>query len=339
MTAGGHETVLHGHDAASGLQAIIAIHSTTLGPALGGTRFFPYEDERLALTDALRLSEGMTLKAAAAGLDLGGGKAVIIGDPATAGPELWAAYGRLVDQLGGSYITAEDVGTSVADMAQVRRHTRWVCGLPADEGGSGDPSPMTARGVRAAMTATAEHLWGTPDLAGRVIAIQGVGKVGAALARLLADDGAKLVVADARTTAAAAVATDTGAVVVAPDEILFTEADIVAPCALGAVFSEATIPHLRCQAIVGSANNQLAHETDAELLAADGVLYAPDFLVNAGGIINITTELDGAYDPVEATRRVDGIHDTMVAVFDRAVEHGVTPEAAAIALAHSRLDA
>ncbi len=339
MTAGGHEVVLHGHDAASGLEAIIAVHSTKLGPSLGGTRFFPYPDEVTALTDALRLSEGMTLKAAAAGLDLGGGKAVIIGDPSLAGPELWAAYGRLVDRLGGSYITAEDVGTSVENMAEVHRHTQWVCGLPTSEGGSGDPSPMTARGVRAAMTASAEHLWGTSDLAGRVIAIQGVGKVGGALARLLADDGAKLVVADARRKAAESVATDTGATVVAPDEVLFIEADIVAPCALGAVLSDETVPRLRCQAVVGSANNQLAHEAEAEALAARDILYAPDFLVNAGGIVNITTELDGAYDPVEATRRVDGIHDTMVSVLARADRDGITPEAAAIALARSRLDA
>lgn len=337
MSAGGHEMVVHGHDAASGLEAIIAIHSTTLGPALGGTRFFPYPDEATALTDALRLSEGMTLKAAAAGLDFGGGKAVILGDPRLAGPDLWAAYGRLVDRLGGSYITAEDVGTSVENMAEVGRQTRWVCGLPTSQGGSGDPSPMTARGVRAAMTATAEHLWGTPDLAGRVIAIQGVGKVGAVLAQLLAADGAKLFVADARPDAVDAVAQATGATVVDPDEVLFTEADIVAPCALGAVLSEATVARLRCQAVVGSANNQLAHESDAELLASRDILYAPDFLVNAGGIVNISTEVDGAYDPTEATRRVDGIHDTMASVYARAVRDNTTPEAAAIALAESRL--
>lgn len=338
MVAGGHELVAHGIDPSSGLMAIVAIHSTRLGPALGGTRFQRYPDEASALTDALRLSEGMTLKAAAAGLDLGGGKAVIVGDPALAGPDLWAAYGRMVDRLGGAYITAEDVGTTVADMVEVRRHTRWVTGLPIDQGGSGDPSPMTARGVRAAMTAAAEHLWGTADLGGRRVAIQGVGKVGSGLARLLAADGAEVVVADARTDVARSVADAAGATVADPDEVLFADVDIVAPCALGAVLSPTTIPRLRCAAVVGSANNQLAHEGDAKLLADAGILYAPDFVANAGGIINIASEIDGGYDAEAAARRVDGIHDTMVAIFERADRDHTTPHAAAVAVATDRLD-
>jgi glutamate dehydrogenase/leucine dehydrogenase len=338
MAAGGHELVVHGHDPVSGLRAIIAIHSTRLGPALGGTRFRRYPTEAAALTDALRLAEGMTLKAAAAGLDLGGGKAVLVGDPLLAGPDLWAAYGRLVDRLGGAYITAEDVGTTVADMVLVAGETRWVMGLPLEQGGSGDPSPMTARGVRAAMTAAAEHLWGGADLTGRRIAIQGVGKVGSGLARLLAADGADLVVADARPEVARSVAAETGAAVADPEDVLFTEADIVAPCALGAVLSPTTIPGLRCAAVVGSANNQLAHEGDAKLLADAGILYAPDFVVNAGGIINIATEVAGAYDAAEAGRQVDGIHDTMVAIFRRADRDGTTPHEAAVAAARDRLE-
>lgn len=338
MAAGGHELVVHGHDPESGLRAIIAIHSTALGPAVGGTRFRAYPSEAAALTDALRLSSGMTLKAAAAGLDLGGGKGVVLGDPARLrSPGLWAAYGALVDRLSGLYTTAEDVGTTVDDLGEVARHTRWVAGLPVEVGGSGDPSPVTAVGVRAAMRAAAAHRWGDPDLGGRTIAIQGVGKVGGALARLLAADGATLLVGDARPETASAVAEATGATVVDPDAVLSAEADIVSPCALGGVLSVDTIPALRCEVVVGSANNQLATEHDAQRLADAGVLYGPDFVANAGGIVNIAVELEGTYDPVEAHRRVEGIGDTMASVLRRADAEAITPEAAAMALATDRL--
>lgn len=338
MAAGGHELVVHGHDPASGLRAIIAIHSTVLGPALGGTRFRAYGSEAEALTDALRLSSGMTLKAAAAGLDLGGGKGVVIGDPARLrSPALWRAYGTLVDRLGGTYVTAEDVGTTVADLVEVARHTSWVCGLPMETGGSGDPSPMTALGLRAAMRAAAAHRWGDADLAGRTIAIQGVGKVGGALARLLAEDGATLVIGDARPEVASAIAEATGAGVVDADAVLFAEADVVAPCALGAVLSATTIPRLRCEVVVGSANNQLATDDDADSLAEAGILYGPDFVANAGGIVNIAVELEGTYDPIEARRRVEGIGETMASVLRRADAESITPHAAAVALADQRL--
>jgi leucine dehydrogenase len=231
----------------------------------------------------------MTLKAAAAGLDLGGGKAVIIGDPEVDRSEpLLEAYGRVVETLGGAYITAEDVGTTVEDMAVVARTTAHVKGLPIEEGGSGDPSPMTARGVFASMRAVAAHLWGDPVLVGRTVAIQGVGKVGAALAEMLAGTGADLIVADVDSEKCADVAKRTGAVTVDPEKILEVPCDILAPCALGGALSGESIPRLECRTVVGSANNQLATRDDAARPAAAGILYAPDFVVNAGGIVNIS---------------------------------------------------
>ena len=339
MTDGGHETVLHAVDRPTGLQAIVAIHSTVLGPALGGTRFYPYPDEDSALTDVLRLSSGMTLKAAAAGLDLGGGKAVIIGDSDVLGTEaLFEAYGRVVDSLGGRYITAEDVGTTVEDMAVVARRTRHVKGLPLDMGGSGDPSPMTARGVHVSMRAVAAHLWGSPSLAGRRVAVQGVGKVGAALVELLAADGADVIVADVDRDSLEEVVAATGATVVAPEAILSASCDILAPCALGAVLSASTIPDLRCAAIVGSANNQLATRDDAVRLADVGILYAPDFVANAGGIVNISVELEGdGYSQARAADRVDRIFGRMTEILDVARADAITPLAAAERLANQRI--
>lgn len=340
MGAHGHEQVVHGFDPATGLRAIVAIHSTALGPALGGTRIRPYETEEEALADALRLSEAMSLKAAAAGLDFGGGKAVVIGDPATVKtPELLVAFGHLVDGLCGRYITAEDVGTTVEDMRLIRKATPWVTGLPRDEGGSGDPSPLTARGVLAAMRAVAEHLWSTPSLRGRKVALQGIGKVGGALLDLLLGAGVEVVISDLDTGAARrAGAAAPGVRVVDPDEILAGPCDILAPCALGGILDDRTIPRLRCSAIVGSANNQLAREDHADALAARGILYAPDFVVNAGGIINIAVELEpGGYVPEEAVRRVDRIFENMRNVLERAAASGVTPAAAATALARERI--
>lgn len=341
MAADGHETVTHVIDRPTGLKAIIAIHSTVLGPALGGTRFYPYPDEQAALTDVLRLSEGMTMKAAAAGLDLGGGKAVIIGDPEEITTSaLLEAYGRAVDRLCGAYVTAEDVGTTVDMMTVVARRTRHVKGLPREMGGSGDPSPMTARGVHVSMRAVAEHLWGDPSLHDRTIAIQGVGKVGAPLAERVAAEGARVVIADIDTEDVKTLAEKIGADIVEPDRILEVKCDILAPCALGAVLSEASIERLDCAAVVGSANNQLAEDADADRLAARRILYAPDYVVNAGGIVNIAVEVEtGFYSRDTAGERVDRIGQRLSEILTVAEREQITPQAAAERLAHERIAA
>ena len=333
----GHEEVLFGFDPVSGLRTIIAIHSTALGPALGGTRFYPYTSEDEALFDVLRLSRGMSYKAAAAGLDLGGGKAVIIGDPRTAGSErLLRAYGRIVDSLGGRYITAEDVGTTTSDMEMIRRETRWALGVPVPEGGSGDPSPMTARGLLAAACAVAERLWGSDDLVGRRVAVQGVGKVGSAYVDLLVQAGVEVVISDTHEEKALAAADAYGVKVVAPDEILFVDCDLLSPCALGAVFDDTSIPRLACSAIAGSANNQLLEDSHAEAIAERGILYAPDFVVNAGGLINVAEEMRG-YSTQRALHRVDGLRQATASVLEAATRSGVNPHRAAVARAERRL--
>ena len=329
--------MLFGYDEVSGLKTIIAIHSTALGPALGGTRFYPYRSEEAALEDALRLSTGMSYKAAAAGLDLGGGKAVIIGDPVTDKSErLFRAYGRIVDSLRGRYITAEDVGTTAEDMDMVRRETRWSLGASVALGGSGDPSPVTARGLYAATRAVAMKLWGDPDVAGRRFAVQGAGKVGAAYAQLLVENRAEVVVADPHEPALKAAVDRLGATAVPIDEIHKQETDIFSPCALGAGLNEATIAELSCQAIVGCANNQLAVEEDAQRIADRGILYAPDFVVNAGGLINVHDELHG-YSRTRALHRVDSIYDATTAILDAAERHGINPNEAAEKIAEDRI--
>jgi leucine dehydrogenase len=306
-----HEEVLYGQDPSSGLKAIIAIHSTALGPALGGTRFYPYETEKAALRDALRLAKGMSYKSAAAGLDLGGGKAVIIGDPRTIKSErLLRAYGRLIDSLGGRYITAEDVGATT--------------------------QAATARGVIGAMGAVATRLWGSDDLADRTVAVQGVGKVGSSLVERLTKAGAKTVVCDVNEKALERASSEHGSIIVATDEIFDIECDIFAPCAMGGAINEQTVGRLRCQAVAGSANNQLETEAMADRLMSRGILYAPDFIVNAGGIINIADEMHG-YDRRRAAAAVDQIHDNLRRVFDKADESGVTPNVAAIEVAKDRI--
>ncbi len=334
----GHEQVLFGFDPVSGLKTIIAIHSTDLGPALGGTRFFPYETEDDALVDVLRLAKGMTYKAAAAGLDLGGGKAVIIGDPHTDKSErLFRAYGRIVDSLQGRYITAEDVGTDVADMELVRRETRWAVGIPVPEGGSGDPSPATARGLFAALEAVSERLWGTEDLAGRRVAVQGVGKVGHAFVRLLVEARAEVIATDAYEPSLRRAMDDFGIKGVEPDAIYDIDCDVFSPCALGAVLNEETIPRLSCRAVVGSANNQLATDADADRLAARDILYAPDFVVNAGGLINVYEEMRG-YSRTRAMHRVDSIRDATRRILECAEREGLNPHVAAVRVAERRID-
>ena len=264
----GHERILFAQDAESGLKAIIAVHSTVLGPALGGTRFYPYEREEDALADALRLSRAMTRKNAAAGLDHGGGKGVIIGDPRAIKSEgLLRAYGRAVESLGGAYLTAEDVGTTTADMEVIARETRYVTGMAREAGGSGDPSPTTALGLMAAMRGVARSLWGSTDLTGRHVAVQGVGKVGGAFARMLAGAGARLTIADVNVEAVESLARETGAAVADPASIHAVDCDVFAPCALGGALNPETVPELRCAAIVGSANNQLASDGIAADLA------------------------------------------------------------------------
>ena len=339
MVPDGFEQVVYGHDADTGLQAIIAVHSTALGPALGGTRFWPYPDEAAALVDVCRLAEGMTYKHAAAGLHQGGGKAVIIGEPKTLRTDaLVLAYARLVDGLGGRYLTAEDVGTTQADMDLIRSVTRHVTGVSESLGGSGDPSPATALGVLWAMRAVATRLWGDPSLADRHVCISGVGKVGAALADHLHEEGARLTIADVRPEATAAVVDRTGAAVVDPDKAHAVACDVFSPCALGAVLDAVTIPQLACRAVVGPANNQLATHEDGQRIQDAGVLYAPDYVVNAGGVINIAEEQHG-YDRALAAERIKGIHDNLLGVLDLADADGLTTAEAADRFAERRIEA
>lgn len=337
-----YEQVVFCHDRASGLRAIVAVHSTRLGPALGGTRFYPYATEAAGLEDVLRLARGMTYKAAAAGLDLGGGKAVILGDPARDKTEaLLRAYARHVDALGGRYLTAEDVGTTQADMDLIRKETRFVTGASPELGGSGDPSAATAYGVAWAMKAVAVHLWGDPSLAGRHVAVAGVGKVGTALLGHLAEEGARFTVADVSPAAVERAVVEHGAEVVAVEKIHAMDCDIYSPCALGGSLSAETIPELRCSAVVGSANNQLADgASSAALLAEAGVLYAPDFVANAGGLVNIAEELGpGGYQPERAGAAVRRIFDTVTSVLKAAEVDGVTTAEAADRRAEHRIAA
>ena len=335
----GAEQVAFAADDETGLRAFVAIHSTVLGPGMGGTRFYPFTSERDALLDVLRLARGMAYKHAACGNHLGGGKAVIIGDPRTMRTEeLITTYAQLVDRLGGRYLTAEDVGTTQADMDLIRTVTPYVTGTSESLGGSGDPSPATAWGVFHALFAVAERVWGDASLSGRHVAIAGVGKVGSALARHLAAAGCRLTIADVRDDLVGHLARELDATLVEPDRIHTVECDVLSPCALGATLNEKTIPELRCAAVCGCANNQLATDDDGDRLAAAGVLYAPDYVTNAGGVINIADELrpDG-YDHERAYASVTTIRDTLRRVFERAAADGITPARAADRLAEDRL--
>jgi len=339
IEAGGHEQVVYCHDRSTGLKAIVAIHSTVLGPSLGGTRFYPYPSEDAALADVLRLAEGMTYKAAVAGLAQGGGKAVIIGDPAEVRTdELILTYARFVDSLSGRYITAEDVGTTQADMDLIRRETRWVTGVSQSLGGSGDPSVATAQGLYYGLKAVAMTLWGDTNLEGRHIAVSGVGKVGYAFVRQLVEDRCRVTVADVVPAAAERAVHDFGVEAVAVEKIHATECDVFAPCALGGALTFQTIAELRCAAVCGCANNQLAEVGCDEALAEAGILYAPDYCVNAGGIINISEELRG-YSRERAETGLRHIYDATLAVFDRAKADRITTAAAADRQAESRIDA
>jgi valine dehydrogenase (NAD+) len=333
-----HEQVVFCRDQASGLRAIIAIYSTALGPALGGTRFYPYADEEAALADVLALSRAMAYKAACAGLDLGGGKAVIIGDPATEKTEaLLRAYGRFVQAINGRYYTACDVGTYVEDMDIVARECSFVTGRSPAYGGAGDSSILTAYGVFQGMRAAAEVAWGSPSLRGRRVGIAGVGKVGHHLVEHLLEDGASVVVADVSRDAVDRVR------VVHPevdmldiDDLVSAPMDVYAPCALGGALSDDTVPVLQAAIVCGAANNQLAHPGIEKVLADRGVLYAPDYVVNSGGLIQVADEIEGYSEP-RARAKAAGIYETTKRIFSLATTEGVPPSVAADRLAERRM--
>jgi leucine dehydrogenase len=336
MASMGHEQVVLCHDPASGYRGIIAIHSTVLGPALGGTRFWSYTTDEEAIVDALRLARGMTYKNAVAGLNIGGGKSVIIGDNKTTDRELiFRAHGRFVESLGGRYITAEDVGTSTADMDYVHMETKNVSGLA---GRSGDPSPVTAHGVFRAIQASARERWGKDDVANRTVAVQGCGHVGYFLAKELHEAGARLVVTDIDADRVKRVVTDFGARAVAPEEIYSQRADIFAPCALGAIVNDKTIPQLQVEIVAGAANNVLHEERHGDALEEKGILYAPDYVANAGGVINVYSELAG-WTSARAFRKADEIYDTVLRVFSIARHDKVPTYVAADRLAEQRIRA
>lgn len=313
-----HEDVLFHHDPATSLRAIVAIHSTALGPAAGGCRLWSYGSRHEALTDVLRLSRGMSYKNALAGLAFGGGKAVIIADPKRPKtPELFEAYGRFVDSLGGRYITAEDVGTTTADMQSVARQTRFVSGLARHAGDvGGDPGPKTAFGVYLGLKAAAKVRLGRSDLTDVAIAVQGVGGVGYHLARLLAAEGARLFVADVRAAASERVADEFGATAIAVEDIVAHEVEIFAPCALGAILNAQSIPQLKAKVVAGAANNQLATDRDGMALHAAGVLYAPDYVINAGGIINVFHEYHGAASEAQVSAAIALIPGRLTDIFE-----------------------
>lgn len=330
-----YEQISFGHDPSCGLRSIIAVYSTARGPALGGTRMWQYASEEAALTDALRLAKAMAYKAAAANLSLGGGKAVIMGAPEAKTSALLRAHGRHVERLGGSYITTADVGTTVADLDVVAETTRHVTGTSR---GSGDPSPVTAHGVWHGLRAVAEEAFGEPSLTGRRVVVQGIGKVGGALARMLAEEGARVTVADVRQSEAEELAGEIDAEVADAANALSAPCDVLVPCALGPVVTDETLGRFRCRAIAGAANNQLATPGHGRALAAAGILYAPDYVINAGGLINVEDELHG-YDAARARGRAEGIAGTLREVFAMAKAEGLPPSEAADRLAEERIRA
>lgn len=330
-----YEQVVFNYDEASGLKAIIAIHDTTLGPALGGTRIWDYNTEEEALIDVLRLSKGMTYKSAAAGLNLGGGKAVIIGDPKEIkSEELWRAYGRFVQSLNGRYITAEDVNTAVDDMQIVAEETEYVTGLPST---SGDPSPVTALGVFHGIRASADERYGSDNLSGKVVAVQGVGHVGYYLVKHLKEAGADVIITDINQKNIDKVVEDFGVKVVEPGKIYSVDCDIFAPCALGAVINDDTIPQLKCDIVAGAANNVLEEERHGDKLEENNILYAPDYVINAGGVINVYDELIG-YDRERALRRAKNIYNNIKKVYKISQRDDIPTYQAADIMAEERIN-
>lgn len=337
---GGHEQVVLCQDRASGLKAVIAIHNTALGPALGGTRFHAYASEEEAVLDALNLARGMSYKNALAGLDHGGGKAVIIGDPEVIKTEeLLLAYGRFVSSLGGRYVTACDVGTYVADMDVVARTNRWTTGRSPENGGAGDSSVLTAYGVFQGMRAAAQHQWGDPSLRDKKVGIAGVGKVGRHLVEHLLEDGAEVVITDVRSESVDRILANHPQVraVADTEELIRTEGlDVYAPCALGGALNDDSVPVLTAKVVCGAANNQLAHPGVEKDLADRGILYAPDYVVNAGGVIQVADELHG-FDFERCRMKAGKIFDTTLSIFARAKADGIPPAAAADRLAELRM--
>lgn len=330
------EQLVFCQDRDTGLKAIIGIHDTTLGPALGGTRIWDYESEDDAITDVMRLSVGMTLKNSAAGLNLGGGKAVIIGDPdKIKSEELLRTFGRYVESLGGRYVTAVDVNSTPQDMAHINSETDYVVGL---EGKSGNPSPVTAFGIYRGILAAVGEVYGSEDLEGKVVAVQGLGSVGYSISKHLHDAGAKLYVTDIRKESIDRVVNDMGATAVEPDDIYGVDCDIFVPCAMGAVINDFTIDKLKCKIVAGSANNQLADDKHGQMLKDKEILYVPDFVINAGGAINVYEEMHG-YDKDRAMGRASAIYDAVKKVIQISKENDIPTSEAAEKMAKDRIAA
>ncbi|SEU00695.1 Glu/Leu/Phe/Val dehydrogenase [Paenibacillus sp. NFR01] len=333
-----YEQLLFCQDKASGLKAIIAIHDTTLGPALGGTRMWTYASEEEAIVDALRLARGMTYKNAVSGLNLGGGKTVIIGDPRKDKNEaMFRAFGRFVEGLNGRYITAEDVGTTEADMDIIHQETDHVTGISATYGSSGNPSPATAFGVYQGMKAAAKAAFGTDSLEGKTIAVQGVGNVSFTLCKYLHEEGAKLIVTDIHKPAVQRAIEAYGAQAVDPDEIIGVKCDIYAPCALGATINDESLPRLKAKVIAGAANNQLKEACHGAALHEMGIVYAPDYVINAGGVINVADELNG-YNKDRAFKQIAKIYDSITRVIEISRTNNIPTSAAADRLAEQRIE-
>ena len=336
MRSFGHEQLLLSHDPSCGYYGIIAIHDTTLGPALGGTRFWQYRDTDEAITDALRLARGMTYKSAVAGINLGGGKSVIIGDNRRVDREaLFRAHGRFVETLNGRYITAEDIGTTPADMEYIKLETDHVAGLL---GLSGDPSPVTAYGVYVGMKAAARACWGADALEGKTVAVQGVGNVAYYLCRHLQGEGVRLIVTDIRPEKVKRVVEELGATAVGPDAIYDQKADIYAPCALGATINDDTIPRLKVKVVAGAANNQLAEDRHGDALERRGILYAPDYVINGGGVINVYGELN-RWPAERSLKKAGEIYETLLRIFEIARTERIPTYRAADRLAEQRIAA
>lgn len=338
MSFDNHEQIVFCHDKDTGLKAIIGVHNTVLGPALGGTRMWNYANEWEALNDVLRLSRGMTYKSAVTGLDLGGGKAVIMGDSKIdKTPEMITSFGRYVNSLSGKYITAEDVGTTTADMDRIREVTPYVTGVSESKGGSGNPSPVTAYGVYMGMKAAAKYRLGSDKLEGKTILVQGIGHVGETLVKHLTEEGAKVAIADINRNRLEEVAKKYN-VAIYEDDVYAADVDIYAPCALGATINDDTVYRIKAQVIAGAANNQLANESvHGKILRERGIAYAPDFLINAGGIINVYGEIV-KYAEGEAIRRTENIYNTTLEIFALADSTGITTQQAAMSIAQNRID-
>lgn len=339
ITSLGHEQLVFCYDEPTGLKAIIGIHNTTLGPALGGTRMWNYTSEAEAITDVLRLSRGMTFKAAISGLNLGGGKAVLIGDPKLKNEAFLRRFGRFIDSLGGRYITAEDVNMKTSDMEYIAMESKYVTGLPEIRGGGGDPSPVTAYGTYLGMKAASKKAYGSDSLTGKKIAVQGIGQVGKYLVEYLIKERAEVFITDIFEDRLIQVAKETGAKVVDSSTIYDIDMDIYAPCALGATINDQTIDRLKCKVIAGAANNQLQdEEKHGKILLEKGIIYAPDFLINAGGLINVYAEFLGGYNREETYKKADRIYDICTSILDKSEKENISAQQAAIEMAWSRIE-